>query len=169
MNLPRLLAWLSYMPSVLAGTMLFCLMVMTFMDVILRSLFNSPIEAATELTRIALAIVVFSSLPVISAKATHIVVDILDPWLERIQPIRDAIVHLCCGVMLFWPIRQTYVLAQRAHDYGDITEYLAIPQFYIAYFVMSATAITALVFLVRGLTDLCGYTRTGYTPLTDKN
>ena len=42
------------------------MMIMTFFDVVLRSTVNTPIEAATELTRILMAIVVFSALPVVS-------------------------------------------------------------------------------------------------------
>lgn len=47
------------LPMAVASVALFGLMVLTFCDVVLRSALNAPIEAATELTRIAIAIVVF--------------------------------------------------------------------------------------------------------------
>ena len=47
--------------SILASLALFFLMAMTFADVVLRSVFNDPIESATELTRLLMAIIVFSS------------------------------------------------------------------------------------------------------------
>ena len=52
-------------PIWLAATVLFLLMSMTFLDVILRSVFNNPIESATELTRLFMAILVFSALPMV--------------------------------------------------------------------------------------------------------
>ena len=51
-------AWtmIAQAPTYLSAVILFVLMVMTFADVILRSAFNNPIESATELTRLFMAI-----------------------------------------------------------------------------------------------------------------
>ncbi len=151
-----LIRQLSHVPILLASAVLFLLMFMTFADVIMRSTFNSPIEAATELTRMFMAIVVFLALPVISGKQEHIVVDLADPlftnpWAIR---IRDGLINLACGVMLFWPAQRVVVLAERARDYGDVTEYLAIPQFYIGWFIAIMTFVSAIVLVARGLITL---------------
>lgn len=147
---------LSQLPIMLASIVLFLLMVMTFADVILRSTFDAPIEAATELTRMFMAIIVFLILPIISGTQDHIVVDLADPlftnkWAIR---IRDTIINLTCGVMLLWPAQRVVVLAERARDYGDVTEYLAIPQFYIGWFIAIMTFISAFVLIARGLITL---------------
>ena len=150
--------WLTRLLSWVAATALFLLMAMTFSDVVLRSIFNDPIESATELTRILMAIVVFSSLPVVAARGGHIVVDLLDgfftPFAGR---IRDGLVNLASGGLLFWPAQRVYVLAERARNKGDVTEYLNIPQFYMAYFIMILTFVSALVMIIRGLRILIGY------------
>ncbi len=147
--------WLGRLPSFLAAATLFALMVMTFFDVMLRSVFNNPIESATELTRLFMAIIVFSSLPVISWKGEHIVVDLLDSWFgEAASRIRDGLVNLASGAALVWPALRVWQLAGRARQYGDVTEYLQIPQFYIAYFIAVATFVTAALLLVRGLVGL---------------
>ncbi len=139
-------------PLMMAVTALFLMMAMTFVDVVMRSTLNTPIEAATELTRIMMAIVVFSALPMVSGRAEHITVDLLDPifpaWMAR---WRDAVVSLLCGVMLWWPAERVVVLAERARDYGDLTEYLGIPQFYIGWFVAVFTYLTAAALIGRGL------------------
>lgn len=144
--------WLGRLPSLLAAGVLFALMAMTFFDVVLRSVLNNPIESATELTRLFMAIIVFASMPVVSWKGGHIVVDLLD---SRFGPagarIRDAAVNLLSGVCLLWPAVRVWQLADRAREYGDVTEYLRIPQFYIAYFIAVATLLTALVMILRGL------------------
>ena len=125
---------------------------MTFFDVILRSTINDPIESATELTRLFMGIMVFAALPVISWRGEHIVVDLLDPLFSApLARIRDAIINLFSGALLLWPAWRVWALAERALNYGDVTEYLNIPQFYIAYFIALMTFITALSLLARGL------------------
>ena len=143
---------LAWAPTGLAVAALFAMMVMTFADVILRSAFNAPIEAATELTRILMAILVFSALPVVSARGEHIAVDLLDPMYSKTAARwRDGIIALACGGMLWWPANRVVVLAERARSYGDITEYLGIPQFYIAWFIAVLTFLTGAVLILRGL------------------
>ncbi|TQV79531.1 TRAP transporter small permease [Denitrobaculum tricleocarpae] len=143
---------LAHAPSYLAATALFALMAMTFADVVLRSVFNSPISAATELTRLFMAITVFSSLPVISWRGEHIVVDLLDPFVRgRAAQVRDVLIDALAGIVIFWPAIRVYELAERAKQYGDTTEYLQIPQFYIAYFIAFSTFVTALILLLRAV------------------
>lgn len=147
----RAARWAGAAPVLLAVTALFTMMVMTFFDVVLRSALNTPIEAATELTRILMAVVVFSALPVISGRAGHITVDVLDWAFSRAAARwRDAVVHLLSGAMLWWPAERVTVLAERARSYGDVTEYLGIPQFLIAWFIAVFTFLTALVLILRG-------------------
>lgn len=151
-----LLRGLATLPMLVASVTLFALMVLTFCDVVMRSVFNNPIEAGTELTRMAIAIIVFSVLPVLSAQGGHIVVDLADGVFQRfsIARWRDAIVALGCGIMLYWPATRVVVLAERARDYGDQTEYLAIPTYIIAWFIAIMTFLTAAALIVRGLLHL---------------
>jgi len=140
-------------PVYLACVALFSLMVMTFFDVILRSVLNAPIEAATELTRILMAIMVFSVLPVVSGRGEHISVDLTDSWFSiwHLHQVRDGLVNLACGIMLWWPVQRVWILAERARDYGDVTEYLAIPTYMIGWFIAASTAITALIMIFVGV------------------
>lgn len=146
---------LVHAPSYLAAFALFALMLMTFTDVVLRSTLNSPISAATELTRLFMAIIVFSSLPVITWRNGHIVVDLLDPFFKgRAAQVRDLLVDALAGVVIFWPAIRVFELAERAKQYGDTTEYLHIPQFYIAYFIAFSTFVTAVILIIRAVLRL---------------
>jgi len=119
------------------------MMALTFADVVFRSIFNTPIEAATELIRIAMAVIVFAALPVISWRSEHISVDLLDRFFSpRMHRIRNGL------------IQRVSVLAERAASYGDVTEYLGIPQTYVAWMIAISAFITALVFIARGLHTL---------------
>lgn len=147
--------WLTAIPSWLAALALFVLMAMIFLDVVMRSALDNPIEAATEMTRIFMAIIVFSCLPMVSWRGEHIAVDLLDGYFSgTVGRIRDSLIELSCGGMLVWPAWRIFELAIRAHSYGDMTEYLNIPQFYMAGFVGVSVAITSLVLIARGLIRL---------------
>lgn len=145
----RLLA----LPVAIAAAALFGLMMLTFLDVVMRSAFDAPIQAATELIRIAIAIIVFSALPLLAARDEHISVDLLDGVFQRLRLARwrDGVVTLICGVILYFPAERVIALAERERGYGDTTEYLAIPTFYIGWFIAIMTLVTAAVMVVRGI------------------
>jgi len=149
---PSFFHYVAVIPTWVAAFFLFALMVMTFFDVILRSSINNPIESATELTRLFMAIIVFASLPMVSWKSDHIVVDLLDPIFSRkLARFRDIAIDLICGIVLLWPAKRVWDLAERARSYGDVTEYLGFPQHFTGWFIAAFTLLTALVFLARGV------------------
>jgi len=152
---PSIWHYIAVLPSWFGAFILFLLMAMTFFDVILRSALNNPIESATEMTRFFMAIIVFSALPMVSWKGQHIVVDLMDPLFNRrMARLRDIVIDLTCGVILFWPAKRVFDLAERARDFGDVTEYLGFPQHIIGWFIAFFAVLTAIVFLVRGLARL---------------
>ena len=136
-----------------ACTTLFFLMTMTFVDVFLRSSINAPLGAAPELTRMSVAIIVFASLPVLSGRGEHISVDLLDGVIAKLGLTRiwSGVISLACGAMLWWPAERAIVLAQRSRKYGDLTEFLEIPTFYLSWFITIMTFLTVFVLIVRGL------------------
>lgn len=149
----RVVKMLELIPLSVASLALFMLMALTFSDVLMRSIFSAPIEAATELIRIGIAIIVFAAMPVLSARNGHISVDLLDGVFQRfkLERWRDALVALACAAMLWYPAGRIVDLAERARGYGDVTEYLSIPTFYIGYFIAAMTYLTALALIGRGL------------------
>ncbi len=139
-------------PTWVAAFVLFVMMGMTFLDVILRSAFDNPLEYATELTRIFMAIIVFASLPMVSWKGQHIIVDLMDPLFSmRAARVRDILIDLICGAALLWPAKRVWDLAERSRDFGDVTEYMGFPQHLIEWFIAAFTAIAAVTFIARGL------------------
>ncbi len=155
-SLIRLARHASFAPVLVACLALFILMVMTFCDVILRSVLNAPIEAATELTRILMAVLVFSVLPIISVNNGQIAVDLTDGIFHRLRldRIRDGLIHLVSGIMLYWPMSSVWVLAERSRSYGDVTEYLAIPTYIVGWFIAVSVGVSAVALIVTGLMHL---------------
>jgi len=131
----------------------FLLITLMFSDVVLRSVFSTPIEAATELTRILMAIVVFSVLPVVSTLQGQIAVDLLDGNYARLglERLRDSIVSLICGFALIEPTRCIFVLVERAQSYGETTEHLSIPTYVFGTFIGASAAVTSAALIVHAL------------------
>ena len=152
----RILFFFSRLPEILAAFSLFALMSMTFADVLLRSIWNAPIEEAADITRLLMAIMVFSILPVMSARGKHIHVDLLEGVFARynLTRIGHVTVDLFCGAILFWPASRVFDLAERSRSYGDRMEYLDIPLYYLGWFIALMTILTALALLGRGLVFL---------------
>ena len=148
-----MLRTLSNIPIAVAAIALFALMAMTFFDVVLRSTISAPIPAATELTRIFVAIAVFSVMPILSVTGGHISVDLTDRAFDRLGLARgrDAVIHVICGIALFWPVQRVWELAERSRSYGDVTEYLSIPQFAVGWFIAILTGLSAVALVVTGV------------------
>ena len=144
------------LPTAMASIALFALMLLTFIDVMLRSLLNAPIEAGADLTRLLMAITVFSVMPALSARGGQISVDLLDAFFHRhdLARWRDAAIDLLCGVALFWPAERVWDLAERSRSYGDVMEYLGLPLHYTGWFIAVMTGATAVVLVLRGLCGL---------------
>ncbi|MEL6523098.1 MAG: TRAP transporter small permease subunit [Pseudomonadota bacterium] len=152
----RVLVYLNQIPNVVAAAALFVLMALTFADVMLRSIWNAPIEVAADLTRVLMAVMVFSVLPVLSARNGHIAVDLADGLFKRfnLSRWRDVLIDLACGAMLLWPAQRIWVLAERSRSYGDVMEYLGTPIHLLGWFIAIMTGLTALVLILRGIAGI---------------
>ncbi len=148
--------FLARIPVFVASAALFVLMGLTFCDVLFRSLLNAPIEAATEVTRLLMAVIVFSVLPLVSVQQKHIAVDLCDGLFQllHLERLRDSLLFLICGVLIVWPAWRVMVLAERARDYGDVTEYLGIPAFWVGWFIALTLGATATALVIHGLRTL---------------
>lgn len=144
--------WLVLFLQILSAVTLFALMLVTCVDVVGRYVFNSPLTGSTELTEIAVGIVVFSVLPVISWRNDHIVVDLLDPLFPALaQFIRAIIINICISVGLVFLGIRINVLGERSLSYEEVTEYLQIPTGWMMYFIGYICWLTAFMVVTLGI------------------
>ena len=138
------------MLGVAASAILFALMVLTFADVVLRYLFNRPIRGGFELTELALLVLIFAGLPLVSHADEHVTMDFVDRVLPpRAREMVVRAVHaLCAAVMLFltW---QAWLKAGKIGAYGDTTEVLRIAVAPFVYFMAAMILLTALVHVYK--------------------
>ncbi|MCC5884544.1 MAG: TRAP transporter small permease [Halomonas sp.] len=135
-----------------AGATLFAMMLLTTADVTGRYFFNSPILGTVELTQLMLAALVFLSLPVVCWREEHVSVDLLDSvFPARLIWIRQVLVNLIVTGALWIMARRVWALGNRAMEWGDVTEFLRIPNGYLIYLISIMLAVSAALTLLRAV------------------
>ena len=141
----------------LAGLVLFAMMLLTTADVIGRYFFNSPVVGAVELTQLMLATIVFLAFPTVTWREQHITVDLLDAvFPKRLVWLRQAVINLICSVALLIMARRIWLLAERAVDWGDATEFLRIPTGYLIYLMSVIAGISGVLCALLVLSYVLG-------------
>ncbi len=134
--------------GIAAASLLFLLMMVTLVDVTGRSLLNSPLFGATELTELLLVSMTFLIYPIIAIRQKHIVIDLIDgitgPVLRMLQTMLTAMIGAGIFGIMAWRL---WILADRAMSYGDATASLRFPTGPVYYGMAVFAAITAIAFL----------------------
>lgn len=136
----------------LSAAVLFALMAMTCIDVFGREALGAPLDGATELTQIMMGIIVFAVLPLVSFHERHITVDLLDRWFpQRLAGPRRAILNLVAAVIMAAVCWRVWVIGAYQSEYGDATEFLAIPLGPVSYFISAMSGVAAVALLANAV------------------
>lgn len=144
--------WLAFFLELIAAIALMSLMLITCADVVGRYLLNNSLDAATELTEIGLAILVFAMLPIITWRGGHVVVDMLDSFLgSAIIKVLGVFSILVMSGSLYYLAVRIFYLGERSVRRSEETEYLAIPVGYVVQYIAIMSWITAATVISYGL------------------
>lgn len=134
--------------GVIAGVLLFCMMSITFVDVILRYLFNAPLRGSFEVTELMLVLLIFAALPLVSRREEHVVMDFLDrflaPGIYRALRALEHVVSAAVMAGMGWLLWQK---AGKLAAYGDTTSVLRIELAPFVYAITLLVFVTALIHL----------------------
>jgi TRAP-type C4-dicarboxylate transport system permease small subunit len=135
------------------GMVMFVAMVgLTFVNVILRYIFNRPLTATVELTELMMVIVVFLGLGYSQFAKTHVVMDIVT---EKLKPkpklVMDGFSNFLSVVLFIVVIWQTALYAVHTND---ITSILSIPVNVFAALVPFGSLLLLLLLFRSFLKDL---------------
>lgn len=136
--------------GIAASVLLFCMMVLTFADVVGRYLLNMPIRGGFEVTELMLLVLIFAGLPLVSHADEHVTMDFID----RLLPARavDAwirVMHAACAAIMFFLTWQVWIKAGRISSYGDTTDVLRIVIGPFVYFMAAMIAVTGVVHVYK--------------------
>ncbi len=126
------------------------MMLLTFVDVVARYLFNRPIRGAFELTELTLLVLIFAGLPLVSHGDEHVTMDFIDRMLPP-RAVAGLIraVHAIVAATFFFLTWQMIIKANRIAGYGDTTDVLRISVGPFVYFMAGMILLTALVHVFK--------------------
>jgi len=135
--------------GLLAAALMFCLMVLTCVDVVGRYFFNKPVTGGFEMTEVLLAALIFAGLPLVTLRSEHVMVDLLDPvtpdWLFRIQHVVATAIGAACTGYLAWRLG---LRAEELAARGETTSQLGFRIAWLAWAMSLLMALTAAALLV---------------------
>lgn len=146
--LTRLEGALEPLLGVLAGVLLFCMMTLTFADVVLRYLFNAPLRGSFEITELMLVVLIFAALPLVSRREEHVVMDFLDRYIPlAIYRVLRALEHVVSAAVMFGMGWLLWQKAGKLAAYGDTSAVLRIELAPYVYAIALLIFVTALIHL----------------------
>ena len=135
--------------GVVAAALMFCIMLLTCVDVFGRYVLNKPVTGGFELTEILLASLIFAGLPLVTLRGDHITVDLFDAvtpdWLFRIQHALATVIGTAGIGYLAWCLWQRAVSLDRA---GETTSQLQFKLAWLTYAMAVLMALTAAALVV---------------------
>lgn len=136
--------------GVCAAVILLCMMLLTFVDVVARYLFNFPLRGGFEVTELMLLTLIFAGLPLVSHGDEHVTMDFIDRMLgPRARLLLVRLVHALCAAVMFFLTWQMWIKAGRIAAYGDTTDVIKIPVGPFVYFMTAMILLTGLVHLFK--------------------
>ena len=149
--------WLGVLPGRVLGGLscffLFGMMILTFVDVAGRYVFNSPIYGAYEIIYLMMPALIFLALPIVCFREGHVTIDLLDGLVpRRIKRVQAIFVNLVSMVALIFIGWRLFVLSGDHAINLDVTDTLYLPKSPFSLFmsIMTWIASVALLFNVVG-------------------
>lgn len=135
--------------EILAAVLLFAMMVLTFVDVVLRYVFNAPIRGSFEVSETMMAVLIFAGLPMVSRQGEHIAIDSLvrlaPPILRRLSAV---VVQVGCAAALVGMAWLLWIKAARFTAAGDVTQTLKLPIGPVVQLMAVLTLVTAAIHVI---------------------
>jgi len=136
--------------GIASAAILLCMMLLTFVDVVARYLFNFPLRGGFEVTELMLLVLIFAGLPLVSHADEHVTMDFID----RMLPPRGAMLvvraaHALCAAVMFFLTWQVWIKANTISGYGDTTDVIKIPVGPFVYFMAAMILLTGLVHVYK--------------------
>ena len=136
--------------GIASSAILLCMMLLTFVDVVARYLFNFPLRGGFEVTELMLLVLIFAGLPLVSHADEHVTMDFIDRMLPpKAGMVVVRLVHGACAAVMFFLTWQVWIKAGKISGYGDTTDVIKIPVGPFVYFMAAMILLTGLVHIYK--------------------
>ncbi len=141
--------------SLLCGTALFAIMVLTFFDVGGRKFLERSIPGSLELTELLMVVVIFAGLPLVSQRDEHVVFNSLDATLPAfVRRVQTVIVQLLCAAVM---LGLGYLMTRTGYQFwltGETTAQLKLPKAPFIFGIGLLCAVTGIIHLGQMLAPM---------------
>jgi TRAP-type transport system small permease protein len=148
--LHQMLGWLSAIPVAL-------IVLLTFADVLGRYLFSSPVRGSVELIEFAMALVIFTALPLVTRQRGHVTVSLIDNLVRgfgrKVKLVLCDAVSALALAMLTWRL---YLQGRDDLESGSATIVLSLPHAPLSFaltFFAGLSTLLMLLLIWRTVTD----------------
>ncbi len=139
--------------SLIAAAVLFGMMALTFVDVVLRYVFNAPLRGSFEITELMMVVLIMAGLPLVSRQEEHVVLDVFDALMSaRLRRFLRLLVNLVCSAAMAGMGALMWAKAGQIAGYGDTTAALKITLAPYVYLMAALIFLTALIHLYQAFT-----------------
>ena len=130
------------------GMLVLGLMLITVIDVIGRYILARPLPGASEMTELALAVLIYAGLPAVCLDDGHISVEMLvDNMPDRVKTLHLLCMRLLVSGLLGFVAWRLALHGTRLSSYGEITVFLGVAVGPLAWLMAALTAFAALLTL----------------------
>jgi TRAP-type C4-dicarboxylate transport system permease small subunit len=134
--------------ALVSCSILFIMMLLTFVDVTGRYIFNSPLPALHEIISFMMPGLIFCILPLVCSKEEHVTIDLLDAFVpKRVKRLQAIFVNLISSGAMFFLAWRLAEKSATHFEYGEVTDdlYLILWPFSLLIAALSAIAAIALL------------------------
>jgi len=133
--------------KVISALFMFGLVLITFVDVIGRK-FGYPLAFAFEFTQVAVALMFYTTLPLVALRRENVFVDLLPlPKNKRWEAAVEAAIFLFCAFIVVFGAYQLWQHGVSLERFRTVMMFTRWPIAPFVYFMSVAASVTAIVFL----------------------
>ncbi|MCC6006582.1 MAG: TRAP transporter small permease [Rhodobacteraceae bacterium] len=134
------------------AAILFAMMVLTFVNVVLRYGFRQPISGALEIMSYMMGLLVFLSLPLVTARAEHVRISLLDGivpmWLRQVRIVFFNLVMAGVCYVVGWRL---WLFGDRLARWGESTQMYGLPLYTLSYIMAACTYLCMVLFVLTAV------------------
>jgi TRAP-type C4-dicarboxylate transport system permease small subunit len=139
------------------AAIVFVLMAITFVDVVGRQVWNSPLPAAFELTRLALGTMVFVALPLVTAADEHVTIGLFNGLFgEQATRVKRFLISLFVALLSIAWARELWIQAGALWEQNERLMFLGVRLAPYVYAMSVLTGLTVIVALLQAGMKLKG-------------
>lgn len=157
----RLMFWLGTIPgrtlTLVSCSILFIMMLLTFVDVTGRYIFNSPLPALHEIISFMMPGLIFCILPLVCSKEEHVTIDLLDVFVpEHMKRLQAIFVNLISSGAMFFLAWRLAEKSAAHYEFGEVTDDLYLILWPISLLIAMLSAVAAIALLSNTLNYIFG-------------